>query len=104
MPKKDQKDILFFKRNGYLQINNFLNKKDFNLLKKDFENKSKKFKDIYKGKSRDKIVDKFKFDITKRSKIIKKISEDKRLKKLIEYSDGKKLIFKINIKKCFYLV
>ena len=34
LPKKGQKDILFFKRNGYLQINNFLNKKDF-LLRSD---------------------------------------------------------------------
>jgi hypothetical protein len=103
LPKKDHKDILFFKKNGYLQINNFLNKKDFNLLKKDFENKSKKFKDIYKGKSRDKIVDKFKFDITKRSKIIKKISEDKRLKNLIEYAEGKKLIFKDKYKKNIFI-
>ena len=58
---------------------------------------------MLKEESRDKIVDKFKFDITKRSKIIKKISEDKRLKNLIEYSEGKKLIFKDKYKKNIFI-
>ena len=69
---KNDNDLNFYKKNGYLQIKNFLSKEDFIYIKKDFDQKSENFKSINDDKEQINIVNKYKFEIDKLSKIIKK--------------------------------